>query len=244
MKSRTWMWTIIVSLFAALAMPVGMAAQDQQQQKQQPRYTVTDLGTLGGTFGVAGGINNKGWVDGYSTLAGDQSQHAFLWRNGVMIDLGAFGGPNSVAYQPLNERGEVGGTAETLTLDPLGEDFCDFGTNLVCQPFLWQAGVMTPLPTLGGSNGDSKTFNNQGQVVGYAENNTQDSNCNSPQVLDFEAVLWEPKQGKVKVTELPALRRCHWDRLRDQRQQPGRRHHGFLFLWIGPRRPLAKRRGD
>jgi probable HAF family extracellular repeat protein len=187
------------------AIPVGTAVQDPQQQKQQPRYTVTDLGTLGGTFSVAGGINNRGWVDGYSTLAGDQSQHAFLWRNGTMTDLGTLGGPNSVAYQPLNERGEVGGTAETHTLDPLGEDFCDFGTYLVCQPFLWQAGVMTPLPTLGGSNGDSKTFNNRGQVVGYAENNTQDSNCNPPQVLDFEAVIWEPKQGRVKITELLPL---------------------------------------
>jgi probable HAF family extracellular repeat protein len=205
MKSCMWMWTTVVSLFAALAMPLGMAAQDQEQQKQQPRYTVTDLGTLGGTFSVAGSINNRGWVDGYATVAGDQSEHAFLWRDGVMTDLGTLGGPNSVAYQSLNERGEVGGTAETLTLDPLGEDFCDFGTNLVCQPFLWQAGVMTPLPTLGGSNGDSKTFNNRGQVVGYAENNTQDLNCNPPQVLDFEAVIWEPKQGKVKIKELLPL---------------------------------------
>ena len=28
MKSRTWMWMPVVSLFAALALPVGMAAQD------------------------------------------------------------------------------------------------------------------------------------------------------------------------------------------------------------------------
>ena len=187
------------------AIPVGMAVQDQRQQKQQPRYTVTDLGTLGGTFSLAGSVNNRGWVDGYSTLAGDQSQHGFLWRNGVMIDLGTLGGPNSIAVFPLNERGEVGGATETLTVDPLGEDFCGYGDNLECLPYLWQEGLMTPLPTLGGSNGDSKTFNNRGQVVGYAENNTQDLNCNPPQVLDFEAVIWEPKQGRVKITELLPL---------------------------------------
>ncbi len=187
------------------AIPVGMAVQEQQQQSQLPRYTVTDLGTLGGTFSLAGSVNNRGWVDGYSTLAGDQSAHAFLWRNGVMTDLGTLGGPNSIAVFPLNERGEVGGAAETLTLDPLGEDFCGYGDNLECLPYLWQEGLMTPLPTLGGSNGDSKTFNNRGQVVGYAENNTQDLNCNPPQVLDFEAVIWEPKQGRVKITELLPL---------------------------------------
>jgi probable HAF family extracellular repeat protein len=184
------------------AIPVGMAVQDQQQQKQQPRYTVTDLGTLGGTFSLAGSVNNRGWVDGYSTLAGDQSQHGFLWRNGVMIDLGTLGGPNSIALFPLNERGEVGGAAETLTLDPLGEDFCGYGDNLECLPYLWQEGLMTPLPTLGGSNGDSKVINNRGQVVGYTENNTQDPTCPPPQVLDFEAVIWETKGSKVKITEL------------------------------------------
>jgi probable HAF family extracellular repeat protein len=192
--------------YAGTATPIGMAAQEEQQLNHRlPRYTVTDLGTLGGTFSVAGGINNRGWVDGYSTLAGDQSQHAFLWRNDAMTDLGTLGGPNSVAYQPLNERGEVGGTAETLTLDPLREDFCDLGTHLVCLPYLWREGVMIPLPTLGGSNGDSKTFNNRGQVVGYTENTIQDPACNPPQVLDFEAVIWEPKQSKIKITGLLPL---------------------------------------
>jgi hypothetical protein len=39
--------------------PAAMAVQDQQQQKQQPRYTVTDLGTLGGTFSLAGSWNRR-----------------------------------------------------------------------------------------------------------------------------------------------------------------------------------------
>ena len=56
------------------AIPLGMAVQEQQQQNKNPlRYVVTDLGTLGGTFAAAEGLNNRGWVEGLSTLAGDQS---------------------------------------------------------------------------------------------------------------------------------------------------------------------------
>src|SRR5439155_20494428 len=62
------------------------------------RYTVIDLGTLGGTSSAGWGINNKRWVYGVSSLPGDMQSRAFLWRWGVMTDLGTLGGPNSVSY--------------------------------------------------------------------------------------------------------------------------------------------------
>jgi len=40
-------------------------------------------------------INNRSWVAGYSNLAGNQSRHAALWRDGALTDLGTLGGPNS-----------------------------------------------------------------------------------------------------------------------------------------------------
>jgi hypothetical protein len=43
-----------------------MAAQGQK--KEPPRYTITDLGTLGGTFSEAVGVSNRGSASGYSTL--------------------------------------------------------------------------------------------------------------------------------------------------------------------------------
>ena len=117
-----------------------------------PHYSVTDLGTLGGTFSFGLGLNNKGSVAGFSTPPGDQSVHTFLWRKGVITDLGIFGGPKSIpAFAPLNERGEVGGGAETPTPDPNDEDPCFFGTHPICLPFVWQYGVMTALPMLGGN---------------------------------------------------------------------------------------------
>ena len=135
----------------------------------QTSYTVTDLGTLGGTFGVGFGINNEGWIDGAANLPGDTKGHAFLWLHGLKIDLGTLGGPTSEAFLGPNERGRVVGRAETSTPDPNNKDFCFFGTGLIRRAFLWQNGVMTDLGTLGGNNSNSYDINNRDQVVGTAE---------------------------------------------------------------------------
>ncbi len=173
------------------------SAQDNGSNNHQPlpRYTVIDLGTLGGTYSNAYGINDSGWVTGISTLPGDTETHAFLWRDGVMTDLGTLGGKNSKAYFPPNQIGDLGGAAETSTPDPLGEDACGFGTHLICLPVVWHHGVKTPLPTLGGNNGFAGGMNDQGVVPGNAENTTQDPACR------FKPVLWE----KGAIHELPVF---------------------------------------
>lgn len=108
-----------------------------------------------------------------------------------MGDLGTLGGPNSTATFPLNERGEVPGGAETGAVDPLAENFCGFGTNLKCVPFIWRKGIgMTELPTLGGNNGEASEVNNRGQVVGFAENKTKDTTCTGDR-LQAKPVIWE-----------------------------------------------------
>jgi len=203
MKSRILMYISSMTLFVTLAMPVRPAAQEQQQEqtKEHHRYRVTDLGTLGGTFSLAFGINNRGWVDGQTNLQGDNEAHAFLWREGVMTDLGTLGGPNSSVGYPPNERGKIAGYSDTSTPDPLGEDFCFFGTHLMCLPFLWQKDVITSLPTLGGDNGWANQINNWGIAVGVAENGTSDPTCLPPQVLHAEPVLWE----KGVIQQLPTF---------------------------------------
>jgi probable HAF family extracellular repeat protein len=194
MESRKLTLITKTMVFVAFAIPLQLTAQ-------HTRYTVTDLGTLGGTFSLAGGLNNKGLVEGFSTLAGDTAVHAFLWRKGLMTDLGTLGGPNSAADFRPSERGEAGGTAETGASDPLGEDFCGFGTHLICQPFVWQNGMLTPLPTLGGSNGSGDGMNSRGQLAGVAENTTSDPTCVAPQVLQFKPVIWT----KGEIQELPTF---------------------------------------
>src|SRR5215470_12293696 len=86
----------LVLLFAALAVPGRLAAQEQK--KELPRYRVIDLGTLGGSFSEGRGINNRGWVTGTASLPNNTSQHRFLWQKGVKTDLGTLGGPNSGGY--------------------------------------------------------------------------------------------------------------------------------------------------
>jgi len=186
-----------MTLLAVLVGPLQLAGQ-------HTRFTVTDLGTLGGTISFGTGMNNRGSVAGFSTLPGDTATHAFLWRKGVMTDLGTLGGPNSSGSFRPNESDKVGGGADTSTPDPLGEDFCGFGTNLICLPFLWQKGVMIPLPTLGGNNGFAAGVNSRGQVAGEAEIATPDPTCDpliTPQVLQFKPVIW--RNGNVQ--ELPTF---------------------------------------
>ena len=67
MKSRTWMWMTAVSLFAALTMPVCMAAQDnptQDHKSKHHQYKLIDMGSFGGPASLVPGsevsINSRG----------------------------------------------------------------------------------------------------------------------------------------------------------------------------------------
>ena len=68
----------------------------------------TLLGTLGGSYSVAYGVNAADEVVGTSELA-DGSSHAFVWSNGTMTDLGALGGSYSDA-SAITDAGEVTGS--------------------------------------------------------------------------------------------------------------------------------------
>jgi probable HAF family extracellular repeat protein len=187
------------SLFAALA------------GAQTPRYTITDLGTLGGTYSYAFGINSAGVVSGGAatpTQTDGLSETAFLWHNGHMTNLGTLpGGLNSSAGGP-NSSGESPIVADTYRTDPNGEDFCEFGSHRQCLGAIWKNGAMTALPTLeNGHNAAAFDINSRGQVIGFAENGKRDATCltgGTPfQVIQFEAVIWGP-DGEIR--ELPPLK--------------------------------------
>lgn len=165
------------------------------------RYSVKDLGTLGGTFSIAFGINNAGFVGGTGALPNGNTGAFLAGPRGNKYDLGTLGGPNAQAGEP-NGRLDLPVLSETSTPDPLKEDFCGFGDHLICLGALWN-GAMRALPTLGGNNAMAFAQNNRDQVIGAAENLTHDASCPSPQVLDFEPVVWGPAPGKI--TALPPL---------------------------------------
>ena len=199
-----------IALSAVLLAVFSIASPAQEENDDQRgaarRYQVTNLSSLGGTVSRGNSINNRGLVAGYSNLPGNQSRHATVWRNGSILDLGTLGGPNSsVPWAVKNNRGIVVGIAQTAQPDPLGERWsCSAffpGPNNVgytCLGFVWEDGVMHALPTLGGNNGFATAANNKGEIVGWAEKNVQDATCTAPQVLQFRAVIWEPRRDRIK----------------------------------------------
>jgi probable HAF family extracellular repeat protein len=184
-------------------------AQDQvspgPDHRARVRFSVTDLGSLqGAPFSMAVGLNDFSTVAGASLLPDESAQHAVLWHRGQIADIGApgLGGPNSAAYS-VNLWGQVSGAAEISTVDPNGEDFCGYGTHLLCRAFVWKDGAITALPTLGGNNAEAGQINDRGVVAGNAENAIVDSTCPLPtvQVLQEKPVIWE--NGKIR--ELPTI---------------------------------------
>jgi probable HAF family extracellular repeat protein len=170
------------------------------------RYDVVTYGaSLGGTQSRGMAIDDGGSVAGWSTLPGNGSRHAALWEDASIVDLGTLGGPNStVAWPGRNNTGMIVGISQTSEQDPLQEGWsCEVGgflpiTGLMCRGFAWENGVMQPMPTLGGTHGFATSVNNRGQVVGWSETPVRDPTCTGTQVLQFRAVLWEPKKSTMR----------------------------------------------
>jgi probable HAF family extracellular repeat protein len=76
-----------------------------------PVYTITDLGSLGGTLTEGTAINARGEVTGYSYTAGNSHSRAFLYNGASMRDLGQFyvGNTENTGGFGINARGQVTG---------------------------------------------------------------------------------------------------------------------------------------
>jgi probable HAF family extracellular repeat protein len=166
---------------------------------------IIDLGTLpGGYESTAVAVNNQGQVVGFSangmiapagTSFWINEIRAFLWQDGVMLDLGTLDGdPNSLgvaindkgqvtafSYSSVKQRGFIWEKGVKQDLGSLGGSFVQpvdinsqgqiTGTATLAgdtstHAFLWEHGKMTDLGTFGGAYGDPAWINDEGDVVG------------------------------------------------------------------------------
>lgn len=165
------------------ALGLGLASLAQAQVE----WSIKDLGTLGGTFSIAQGINDSGQVVGQSSIADGPNLHAFLYDGSALVDLG---GTYSGALD-INSAGQVIGSnsLDRHTFSPFiyqkgaMQDFVDvsgiaWGLNNAMQvvgsfhvgdnqhAFLYRDDILYDLGTLGGSRSVAMDINNSGLVVG------------------------------------------------------------------------------
>jgi len=122
-----------------------------------PRYAIVDLGVLpgGGGFSRPYAISNDGHVVGAMSV-GSGLVEAFMWRNGVLTDLGDLGAVHDNSYAlGINDAGQAVGFSRLGDAPFEGPDV----------PFVWQSGVMSVLPGTQ-TNGVAAAINNGGTVVG------------------------------------------------------------------------------
>jgi probable HAF family extracellular repeat protein len=119
------------------------------------QYTVTDLGTLGGTESKAYGVNDSGQVVGYADTTGNAARHAFFYSGSTMTDLGTLGGSFSQALG-INYSGQIVGVA-------------GIAGNVSDHAFRYSGSTMTNMGTLGGTDSSASCINTSGQIVGWSE---------------------------------------------------------------------------
>ena len=165
---------------------------------------LTDLGALpGANQSHATSINAVGWATGGSStasidpLTGTLGEHAVLWKDGKIIDLGTLGTGLESAGLYLNNAGQVVGFS-TFDQTPVPNSFKGASTHA----FLWTNGVMRDLGTLGGTDSSPAGGCNNQRVSLVAGTSFTNLIVNPATGLPTQhAFLWD----KGTMTDIPTL---------------------------------------
>lgn len=119
--------------------------------------SIVDLGTLpGGDISSANAINNVGVVIGTSNFDPTEIYHMFIWKDGLMTDVGLAGSYNTIPSS-INDSNQVAGRVLAVPVPSTGP-----------QAYFWSNGKYTRLPNLGTDPTVAMGINNIGVVVGYS----------------------------------------------------------------------------
>ncbi len=136
-----------------VALLLGLGLTGISQAANPPRYSLTDLGALGGSTSLGYGINSRGQVTGTASIRDNVHSHAFLYSGCSMQDLGTLGGSNSTG-EGINASGQVTGNSEITG-------------NATYHTFLYTNGVMQDIDPFGSSSSSSgSSINASGQITG------------------------------------------------------------------------------
>lgn len=181
MKFKKWTSVVAATLFAVLAMPVAMAAQDNpspDHKAKHQRYKLVDLGTLGGPNSFFNGgpppmINNEGVAAGEADTSapclylGGFVSPAFKWQDGVLTNMGLLPGGCFSLPNAINSKGMMVGSGDIGVIDP------QTGLPEIRADFRYKGQVIN-MGTLGGTNSLAGSINSRGQATGGAENTDPD----------------------------------------------------------------------
>lgn len=132
---------------------------------------------------MAAGFSEIGVID--PLIPSFLELRAVAWQNGKAIELGTFGGNDSMA-QAINSRGRVVGFALNSTPDSIAP--LPWPTEM--RAFLWDNGAMQNLGTLGGPDSWAFFVNDSGQVAGISyPDSSSISGCDTPG--KNRVFLWE-----------------------------------------------------
>ncbi|MFN3648117.1 MAG: CARDB domain-containing protein [Armatimonadota bacterium] len=147
---------------ALLAIGTVPARFATAEEPSDVRYTVRDLGTLGGPEAVPLDLSDNGIVGGFAEAPAPNGAFyspPVVWKDGQALDLN-IPLPRSGETQAVNKNGQAAGYYHTGKQDRQG--------MAIRTAFFWNGTTRVDLPGLGGSLVSIKDMNDQGQVVGWA----------------------------------------------------------------------------
>ena len=141
-----------VGIALTLALVGSVVAAVAPTAAQSDGHLPIRIGTLGGVFSTLWAVNDDDDAVGWSDVTYTDSEHAILWRDGQLIDLGTLPGDTVSRALGINDLGQVVGVSVNTD-----------GLSRLVRPVLWDQGQAIELPF--GEGCVATAINNEGHIA-------------------------------------------------------------------------------